>query len=142
MVEIIRDVWKDLLVDETSNPGTPDEKLPSPGQLRNKILVKVKYVPPKPPPESSSTQKVSSSSSSSSDDETEKDPKKKKKSKILDALSRLGVYTRSYHFSSFSQPEAAIPTHVFALSEKALMKVHETHAPALFSHNRVCILWC
>lgn len=33
--------------------------------------------------------------------------------------------------------EAKIPTHVFSLSEKALMEVHETQQAALFKHNKV-----
>lgn len=29
-----------------------------------------------------------------------------------------------------------MPTHVFSLSEKTLMEVHQSHGPTLFSHNR------
>ena len=32
--------------------------------------------------------------------------------------------------------EATIPTHVFSLSEKAVMEHHVSHGPTLFSHNR------
>lgn len=109
MVDIMKEVWSGLLVDEPLSAIAPEEKLPSPGELLRKILVKVKYVAPKPcEDESPALQLVRSSSSSSSlehdavrpSDET----KKKKKSKVLDALSRLGIYTRSYHFAHLSQP--------------------------------------
>lgn len=32
--------------------------------------------------------------------------------------------------------EATIPTHIFSLSEKALIEVHETEPAALFTHNK------
>ena len=35
-----------------------------------------------------------------------------------------------------TQVEATIPTHVFSLSEKALMEVHETNPAGLFKHNK------
>ncbi|KAI9852617.1 MAG: hypothetical protein M1838_000065 [Thelocarpon superellum] len=62
--------------------------------------------------------------------------KRKKPTKVIEALGRLAVYTRSYHFSSLDQPEATVPNHVFSLSEKSLMSLHETHGAALFHHNR------
>ena len=35
--------------------------------------------------------------------------------------------------------EAALPVHVFSLSEKALADLRETHSEELFSHNRVSV---
>ena len=162
VVDIMRELWKGHLIDDDAACEEAAKKqLPSPGDLRNKILVKVKYVPPQDPAkdavkdttkDESAITKTTSISSSNSDVEDDDDDeiegindgpvdaapkkKKKKKVKILEALSRLGIYTRSYHFSSFTAPEASIPTHVFSLSEKALMSLHETHSPLLFAHNR------
>ncbi|KAI9819455.1 MAG: hypothetical protein M1827_006903 [Pycnora praestabilis] len=140
MVEIIRDEWRGLLVDH-NGAHSLDPKLPSPGELHGKILVKVKHITSNTQCDSrlSAISRNSYSSLSSEEEdliEHENQGEIKKKSKILEALSRLGVYTSGYHFSNFSQPEASIPTHVFALSEKALMSVHETQTAALFSHNR------
>ena len=138
MVEIIKQTWKGMLV---TMPAESCKRLPSPGELRRKILVKVKYVAPKavkaeelvPTPRC-----VRSPSSSDSEDQGTSggEGKEKKKSSILETLSSLGVYTRSYHFKNLSTPEATVPTHVFSLSEKKLMEVHESHGPTLFSHNR------
>ncbi|KAL8946824.1 MAG: hypothetical protein Q9222_006832 [Ikaeria aurantiellina] len=140
MVEIIEQTWKGLLV----KPLTHEcQQLPSPGELRRKILIKVKFVAPekvtaktakvaKP----SMGRKKSSSSSSDSDNQGSQDTKSKKKhSSIIESLSALGVYTRSYHFKDLSSSEATAPCHVFSLSEKKLMDVHESHGPTLFSHN-------
>ena len=155
MVEIIRSTFKDHLV---RIPTDPPKTLPSPAALRNKILIKVKYVDPKkaasraaqpPPPNTTlhhtgSANSSHSSASSNADDNTPApssastpDQKaKKKKSSVIPSLSDLGIYTRSYHFSSLTSPDAHVPMHVFSLSEKKIMEVHQSNAPALFSHNR------
>ena len=147
MVEIMKECWKGMLA---PHPEGECQKLPSPAELRRKILVKVKAAPREPPPTQKQIHETvkpvpSSSSSSASSSGTEREvpssvkpnkKAKKKKSKIIDALSSLGIYTRSYHFKSLDTPEAAIPTHVFSLSEKKLMEVNETSGPSLFSHNR------
>ncbi|KAL9124874.1 MAG: hypothetical protein Q9217_005846 [Psora testacea] len=154
MVEIIESTFKDYLV---SLSADVELTLPNPGSLRNKFLIKVKYIDPQKAAakaqakESSlklpalqnrksdpSLAASSSSSSSSSDDCTPK-PKseaQKKKSSVIPSLSALGTYTRSYHFSNFASPEALIPTHIFSLSEKKLMEVHQSSGATLFSHNR------
>lgn len=143
MVEIIEKSWKGMLV---PIPSEPYRSLPSPEELRGKILVKVKYAKPEAAKKnafkSSTTglKKERSTSSGSSDSENQNavvgEEKKKKKTSIIEPLSALGVYTRSYHFKSLTTPEALEPTHVFSLSEKKLMEVHESHGPTLFSHNR------
>src|SRR5262249_11204465 len=62
--------------------------------------------------------------------------KPEKPSKIIDALSQMGVYTRSCHFKSFGQIEAALPTHVFSLSETVLLQIHKADPGSLFKHNQ------
>lgn len=144
MVEIIEREWKGLLVRPSSDDGN---QLPSPDSLRRKLLVKVKYVAPEKVTSPATAAKAattsmrrkksaSSSSSSDSDNQGPDDGKKEGKSSIIEPLSALGVYTRSYHFKDLSSPEASAPYHVFSLSEKKLMDVHESHGPTLFSHNR------
>ncbi|KAL9600868.1 MAG: hypothetical protein Q9219_002910 [cf. Caloplaca sp. 3 TL-2023] len=140
MVEIIEEVWKGLLVGPLFKEC---EQLPSPADLKRKILIKVKYAAPEKVEAQvvkattpTLRRKISTSSSSDSDNQGSEDLKKKKKSSIIEPLSALGVYTRSYHFKDLSSPEAAAPCHVFSLSEKKFMDVHESHGPTLFSHNR------
>lgn len=147
MVEVMTTIWKGLLV---PTPSTSPTSLPSPEDLRRKILVKVKYVDPKKaaaklkaktdgkPSLTHKESSISASSSGGSANESQADhaQKKKKKSAIVPLLSALGVYTRAIHFSSLKSPDATIPTHVFSLSEKKLMEVHESSGPTLFSHNR------
>ncbi|KAH8732649.1 PLC-like phosphodiesterase [Phaeosphaeriaceae sp. PMI808] len=58
------------------------------------------------------------------------------KPKIIESLARLGVYCGGYSFKGLDKPEASIPTHVFSLSEKTLMEVHETDPSGLFKHNK------
>ena len=134
----MEETWGGLLV-----TARPEEckALPTPAELRGKILVKVKGAIEAPKAEVvQDIRKIRSDSSpSSSEDEKEsvkKKPGKKKKNKVIDSLSGLGIYTRSYHFKSLNSPEATIPTHVFSLSEKKLKDVHEDSGPLLFTHNR------
>ncbi|KAF2196899.1 PLC-like phosphodiesterase [Delitschia confertaspora ATCC 74209] len=155
MVEIMTEYWKGMLVDLPLDPSQPSDELalPTLDQLRKKILVKVKYTPAKPPAvaganpttlqapsqltKTASVGSIASSTSSSSSDLPggEKKPPAPK-AKITEALGKLGIYTRSYHFHSLDQPEAKIPTHIFSLSEKSLLEVHETQPEALFNHNK------
>jgi hypothetical protein len=134
MVKIMEETFKGLLVDSSN---ADDKKLPSPSKLQGKILIKVKYSPPASPkdesPETLSKQ-TSENSYQSEDDEAQST--KEKPSKIITALSKLGIYTRSYHFKSLTQPEATVPTHIFSLSEGALSEIHRTDPAGLFNHNK------
>ncbi|KAF6838073.1 phospholipase c [Colletotrichum plurivorum] len=132
MVQIMEDTWKGLLI---PTPEVDAKELPRPADLMGKILVKVKYAPP--------TNDAPVDDSEDSDDKAPLDPANKKAvaankkaSKIIQALSRLGIYTRGISFKSLTQPEAAMPTHIFSLSEKGVMEVHEKEPDLLFHHNR------
>lgn len=121
MVEIMEHAWKGMLVPPPESPATG---LPSPADLRNKILVKVKYAPPGASPKETPD-----------DDGVPAQDPGAKPSKISQALSNLGIYTRGVSFKSLTQPEATMPTHIFSLSEKKVEEVHEKEAAALFAHN-------
>ncbi|KAG9257255.1 phosphatidyl inositol-specific phospholipase C [Emericellopsis atlantica] len=128
MVSIIKEIWADYLVPE---PESEPDVLPSPEQLKSKILVKVKFAAPGSSPERSE---------SGGDDDDDRlpaeDKKNKKPSKIIQELSRLGVYTRGISFKDFTQPEATMPTHIFSLSEKKFLDNHENRSVELWEHNK------
>lgn len=127
MVRIMKDAWHDVLVPE---PDKEPDALPSPDALRNKILVKVKYAPPGSSPEEYE---------SGEDDRGAPPPagvKNTKPSKIIQDLSRMGVYTRGVSFKSFAQPEASMPTHIFSLAESKFLDHHEKQNEELWEHNR------
>lgn len=109
MVDIIKETWKGLLIDVPRGECT---SLPSPAELRRKILVKVKCSAPKDTQENAVHLVRSASSSSTSDNQDTVPNVKEKKTKtaIISSLSELGVYTRSYHFKSLAAPEATVPT--------------------------------
>jgi hypothetical protein len=48
----------------------------------------------------------------------------------------MGFHAWGVSFKSLSQPEAGMPTHIFSLSEKKVIDVHEQQASDLFNHNR------
>ncbi|KAJ5668067.1 uncharacterized protein N7477_006637 [Penicillium maclennaniae] len=149
MVDIINEAWKGMLVEVPSNVAP--EKLPTLGELKRKILIKTKSTPLKAAEEKAEALEAAEESSEKSTDDPDQKPVKP--SKILEALAKLAVYTRAYHFSHFDQPgmaephrsdhpayspltEAKSPLHVFSLSEKAAREVHATQRDALFEHNR------
>lgn len=134
MVEIMKDYWKQYLVSMPQD-FSDDTPLPPLKSLKKKILIKVKYSPPKRKQTKSHKRTTSKEvgERESSDDEGQVDSGEK--GKIIEALSNLGVYVRSCHFNSLEQSEASIPTHVFALSEKKLTSLLEQSRDALFTHN-------
>ncbi|KAF5672054.1 phospholipase [Fusarium heterosporum] len=135
MVNIMEEVWGEYLL---PTPEVESDFLPSPDQLRNKILVKVKYVPEK----GSSIEKASPETTdeeSMLDVVVEGNEKKAKKvvpQKIIPRLSRMGIYTRGITFKSLEQPEASMPNHIFSLSENAAFAIQRRKPRALFLHNR------
>ena len=136
MIDIMEQSWRGLLV----NVSTDDLKvLPSPSELKNKILVKAKAAPAKSA-QASAELATSHSQNTDTESENEKDSSsgkpKRKKSKTIESLSVMAKYTRGYHFKSLTASEATLPTHVFSLSESKLMEVHQSHGPTLFSHNK------
>lgn len=152
MVRIMQQEWRDLLLEPPDNADPFSLPLPSPGALRNKILVKVKYVGDKAgtavsgstTPVPGSVSAASTVSRPSMDTLTPvttatASATAPKPSKIIRTLSRLGVYTRGVSFKSLDQPEALMPTHIFSLSEKGVQEVHAKQGLRLFLHNR-CFL--
>ncbi|KAF2028112.1 PLC-like phosphodiesterase [Setomelanomma holmii] len=157
MVELMTEYWKDFLVDIPTDPAVSTDKiqLPALKDLERKIVVKVKRSSQAKPPADTgakpttlqapaaplkhTTSKESMASSNTTESEETPGGEKKPpvpKPKVIDALSKLGVYFGGYHYKGLDSPEASIPTHVFSLSEKALMEVHETNPAGLFKHNK------
>lgn len=144
MVDIMNEYFKDMLckvIEEGDLEKMTALELPTPDSIRNKILIKVKYSPPAAKTavleqEVKAELVPASRVSSSTSDDDEATAKTEKKSKIISALGQMGIYTRSYHFSSLTQPEAAIPTHIFSLSESSLTGVYKEDPQGLFDHNK------
>jgi hypothetical protein len=152
MVELMTEYWRGMLVDIPLDPSQPLETvaLPTLKELERKILVKVKRGHSKPTAiptsnpttlqapaqELQKTDSANSVASSASDEELPDGQKKPPKAKVIESLAKLGVYCGGYSYKSLAAPEASIPTHIFALSEKTLMEVHETEPEALFNHNK------
>lgn len=145
MVDIMEETWGEYLLPV---PDFDSDCLPSPDQLRNRILVKVKYVPSDKKHTGRANSKPSTQRDDDDDDDDEesldeivvesgeKKKKKVKPPKITSRLSRLGIHTRGITFRSLEQPEACMPNHIFSLSEKAALTIQRTMPKALFTHNR------
>src|ERR1700744_5315153 len=142
MVKIMNECFQGMLCSETEQSDAEHgPSMPTVNQLRNKILVKVKYSPPQsaePTATGPSPSRVQSQSDADSVSEVSvsHEGAKRSKSKIVESLSRMATYIRGYHFSNFGQPEAKVPSHVFSLSESALLGIHKADPESLFAHNR------
>ena len=105
MVDIINEAWKGMLVEIPSDVAP--EKLPTLGELKRKILIKTKATSLKAAEEKAEVlEAVEESSEQSTEDQAQKPVKP---SKVLEALAKMAVYTRAYHFSGFDQPGMAGP---------------------------------
>ncbi|WQF89882.1 Putative phosphatidylinositol-specific phospholipase C, X domain, C2 domain superfamily [Colletotrichum destructivum] len=151
MVDIMEETWGDHLLPA---PEVEPAALPSPDQLRNKILIKVKYVPdvdddenkngtgdanaggPGDEGDGDDVDDESGMLEVVTDDGAEKKTKRVPPPKITPRLSRLGVHTRGVTFRSLEAREASMPNHVFSLSERAAFAVQRKMPRALFAHNR------
>ncbi|PYH41939.1 putative phosphoinositide-specific phospholipase C [Aspergillus saccharolyticus JOP 1030-1] len=153
MVEIMEEAWKGMLIEVT--PEVVAARTPPPlEELKRKILIKVKYVAPDhedkdEDPEEEEKQvylkhvqtlkqkgDLSSPTSTAAEAPDAAAPAPHKPSKIVQALSKLAVFTKGFHFKDFTQPEAKVPSHVFSLSENAVREAHIKDPNALFEHNR------
>lgn len=137
MVDIMKEEWKGLLIDEAHEACNPDERLPNLEELLHKILIKVKKAASdKQDPVSGATLVPIPSQNdgdSGSDDERSST---KKKVKICESLSNLGIYTHSEHFVSFEAKSAKLPPHVFSIGESQILELHENKQAEMFLHNR------
>lgn len=100
MVDIIHDAWKGLLVELP--PNTDPQSLPPLADLKRKILIKAKSAPLQG---ADAVDEEEISPQPSNDTRVQGQPQKPAKPpKVLEALSKLAVYTRAYRFSHFDQP--------------------------------------
>ncbi|KAJ6157371.1 hypothetical protein N7470_004963 [Penicillium chermesinum] len=148
MVDIIHEAWKGHLVEVPE--GTDPDAQPKLSELKRKILIKTKSTavkkdtPESSPPANKGKEVLDTPDAAGPETDAEADPEdaahKAKPKKVLEALAKMAVYTRAYHFSHFDQPEAKVPNHVFSLSEKAAREAHVTHRDTLFEHNRSALM--
>ncbi|ROT38545.1 1-phosphatidylinositol-4,5-bisphosphate phosphodiesterase gamma-2 [Sodiomyces alkalinus F11] len=131
MVKIMEDTWAGLLVPVPENEPTA---LPQPGQLKGKIIVKVKYAPPTG--SAADDDDDDGGGGGDKEDRAPQNAKQAKPPKITQNLSRLGFYCRGVTFKSFAQPEATMPTHIFSLSEQKVIDMYEKVGRTLLDHNR------
>jgi phosphatidylinositol phospholipase C, delta len=130
MVEIMKDLWGEYLVDSSTIGEKGCERLPSPESLRGKILVKVKQA-------GINKNDLEMVKSNSTNDSASSQQTGSKPSKMLPALSDLGLFTRAFSFKGWDQPEAKLPAHVFSLTDSKAhgMLSDPVHGDALFRHN-------
>ncbi|KAF9348807.1 Phospholipase C [Mortierella sp. AD094] len=118
---------------------TDSVSLPSPDDLKYKILVKSKVLPP-----DASSQDLSTDTESESEKESESDsesgkvskPKTKtKKVRVARALSDITIYCQSRHFSGFSH-EGCSPFKIVSLSERVSLRLAKQSLQEYINMNK------
>ncbi|KAK7750442.1 hypothetical protein SLS62_007631 [Diatrype stigma] len=139
MVQIMKQEWGELLVDKPSEQ-CPSGRMPTLEELQNKILVKVKRASSKPEGTSSTLSPysiiVDDEGTGSDDDRPTSSNGKKRRVPICESLSALAIHTHSEHFETFESTAAKTPSHIFSISEKKILELHETKNREMFAHNR------
>lgn len=146
IIDSLKETFGEMLVEKTIDFSA---SLPSPEALKNRILIKVKKTSPvenlgideNGKFVSSSTTGTSFSESNDSVSTPRKNSlkiRRRKSSKVIDALSELGVYIQGVKFRNFSLPESKMFNHCFSLNEKAInsMLKDELKVSAVDKHNR------
>lgn len=143
VVEILKDTFGDNLVTQPLQPGALH--LPSPLELKHRVLVKVK-AGRDPPTGGKATAASFSSSSTTASEYDELDPyssggKKKEggsTKKIVPALGELGVYVQGLKFRNFALPESKTTNHCFSFSERKFISICKDpeNRDQMTKHNR------
>ncbi|KAK8044240.1 1-phosphatidylinositol-4-5-bisphosphate phosphodiesterase delta-1 [Apiospora rasikravindrae] len=141
MVAIMEEIWAEHLLPPVGLEDT-EHIAPSLAELRNKILVKVKYVPPKQrcggdAEDAATTEDTEGLEGIEGLEPEDGAPAKQAKPpKIIEILSKMGIFTRGVSFKAMEQAEAEMPHHIFSLSEGMVDNTHQQTAEKFFNHNK------
>ncbi|KPM34196.1 hypothetical protein AK830_g12376 [Neonectria ditissima] len=152
MVKIMKEEWGEMLVDTAFVNCDPKFKLPNLGDLRNKILIKVKKAHSTivVPATANDMPAIFANDEDASGSEDEPHtlisgasapgsvPPDAKSAKvpICESLGNLAIYTRSQHFKGLATPEAKIPPHIFSISENRILELYQKQHREIFTHNK------
>lgn len=155
MVNIMKEVWQDMLVDDILDGCDPRFRVPKLEEMKKKILVKVKRAPAQMHPGSLKLPALCVPDDDATDSEDERLPagpkkaasepldisrpkadNKNKKVHICQTLAELAVYTRSERFNGFNTPEAKKPPHIFSISENRILDLNVKYHTEMFKHNK------
>lgn len=154
MVKIMKQVWEGLLVDKPHDGFDPRFRVPNLEDVMKKILIKVKRAPtsisssvakagPTPAiyaevdgPALSGNKSLHRSTKSAPASPALIQSATNGRDPICENLKELGVYTRSEKFEGFSTPQAKRPSHIFSVSENALLDLGLKQSEAMFLHNK------
>lgn len=151
VVEILKTTFGDNLVTQPLMPGALS--LPSPQELKHRVLIKVKAGREPSAGDKATTASFSSSYSSSTTTASEFDDfhtppsvsgggKRKETSgttkKIVPALGELGVYVQGLKFRNFAFPESKTTNHCFSFSERKFISICKDpeNREQMMKHNR------
>lgn len=136
MVDIMKQEWEHHLLDTPLHGYDPRWKLPTLGDLKDKILIKVKKASASAFSNGTAHSLGIPLAALKKEDPSSSDDDSSSKRKICKRLSDLAVYSHSKHFAGFSDRVAKSPSHIFSLSESNIKKWHKDEPEGMATHNR------
>ncbi|KAJ6787322.1 hypothetical protein PWT90_09296 [Aphanocladium album] len=153
MVQIMEEVWQDMLLIAPHDECDPLSQVPRLDQLRRKILIKAKkaHEAPSPPTisvsapttqieyghEGESPQHAAKLSKSMSTSAATAPPHdSNSKVPIHGKLKNLAIYTRGVKFEGLDTKQATQPNHIFSVGEEDIAHLDQKHHRAMFMHNK------
>lgn len=155
MVKIMKEVWRDMLVQEAIQHCDPRLRVPNLEDLRQKILIKVRRPAELAVDETRTNQLLQMTDAAvvgldidlekltreqlkvpCAPAERPRMPEKVSKAKICESLSSLAVYTRSEPFRGFDNKEAQQPGHILSVVEGRILELNTRSPRDLFHHNK------
>ncbi|KAF5570196.1 1-phosphatidylinositol-4 5-bisphosphate phosphodiesterase [Fusarium phyllophilum] len=125
MVKIMKDEWRDILIDKPLEGCDPRFRLPTLEDLRGRILIRLGTI---------TSLSVPNSGEPDNDLPGER-LHRQGRVPIIQSLAELGVYLRREKFEGFTDMRTRSPTHIFSMQESKVQELIATSATNLFRHN-------
>ncbi|OAQ97435.1 hypothetical protein LLEC1_02524 [Akanthomyces lecanii] len=154
MVNIMEEVWQDMLLVAPEDDCDPLFQVPRLDQLRGKILIKAKRAHETHSQPVISLSAPTTQAEYGNDDELVHQVAKLGKSlstsavhavpphdsnskvAIHERLKNLAIYTRGVKFEGLDTKQATQPNHIFSIGEDDILHLDQKHHRAMFLHNK------
>ncbi|KAF5599535.1 1-phosphatidylinositol-4 5-bisphosphate phosphodiesterase [Fusarium pseudoanthophilum] len=126
MAKIMKEEWRDILVDKPLEGCDPRFRLPTLEDLRGRILIRLGTImsPSGPNPGLFGNDLLLES------------PRRPGRVPIIQPLAELGIYLRREKFYGFTDMRTNSPSHLFSIPEGKVQELISTSPTNLFRHNK------
>ncbi|SCV46959.1 related to 1-phosphatidylinositol-4,5-bisphosphate phosphodiesterase [Fusarium fujikuroi] len=126
MVKIMKEEWRDILVDKPLEDCDPRFRLPTLEDLRGRILFRL----------GTTIGPVFENYGGSDDAQLDENRHRSGRFPMIQPLAKLGVYLRHETFESFYTLSSKLPAHMYSLQQGKVQELISTSPIDLFQHNQ------